>query len=92
MLSERAIAICIPFQKGRRLETRGSSMPSGKKSKKLPRAFRTQNPRAVEPLGIIAGEQVSDASLGRSSIPADDSATMREGRLGTSVTAASPER
>ena len=67
-------------------------MPSGIKSKKLPRAFRTQNACAVEPLGRVAEEQVSDARLGWRSIPAAVSATRRELWLGMSVAAARPER
>src|SRR5438105_4967010 len=69
MLHERAIAICIPLQKPRRLHTRGSKMPSGKKSMTLPLALCTQNARAVEPLDRIAEEQVSDARMGWRSIP-----------------------
>ena len=92
MLHESAIAIWIPLQKRRRLQTSGRRMPSGMKSKRFPRAFRAQNPRAVEPLGPTAEEQVNDARLGRSSIFTMLSTTEREGRLGSSVTAASPER
>ena len=92
MLHERATAIWIPLQKRRRLQTSGSRMPSGMKSKTLPRAFRTQNARAVEPLGRLAVEQVSDAGLGSSSTLTMVSTTEREGRLGLSETAARPER
>lgn len=92
MLNERAIAICIPLKKRRCLETRGRKMPSGKKSITLPRAFCTQNARALDPLGRNAEEQVSDARLGRSSIRPLPSAIKRELRLGVSVAAATPER
>src|ERR1700730_13047044 len=82
MPHETAIAICIPLQKRRRVQTRGSKMPSGIKSKKLPRAFRTQNACAVEPLGRVAEEQVSDARLGWRSISTAVSATRRELMVG----------
>src|SRR5438046_10681120 len=91
MLHERAIAICIPLQKRRRLQTRGIKMPSGIKSITLPLALCTQNARAVEPLGRIAEEQVSDARLGRRSIPTAASAAKRELWLGRSVATARPE-
>ena len=82
MLNEKAIAICTPLQKRRRLQTSGIKMPSGKKSITLPRAFRTQNARALEPLGRVAEKQVSDARLGRSSIPTAALATDRDVRAG----------
>jgi hypothetical protein len=78
MLIEKAIAICIPRQKRRCLQTRGSKIPSGKKSKTLPARFSTQNARAFGALGKIAEEQVSDARLGWSSIPAVAWARKRE--------------
>src|SRR3982751_1019999 len=53
MVNERAIAICIPRQKRRPLQTRGIRMPSGKNNMTLPLAFRTQNARAVEPFGSL---------------------------------------
>ena len=92
MLHETAMAICIPLQKRRRLQTKGIKMPSGKKSITLPLALCTQNARAVEPLGRVAEEQVSDARLGWRSIPGAASATIRELWLGMSVAAARPER
>jgi hypothetical protein len=91
MLIERAIAICIPRQKRRRLQTRGIKMPSGKKSMIFPRAFRTQNARSLEPVGRNAEEQVSDVRFGRSSIPAIAWAGKRFW-FGLSVTAARPDR
>ena len=92
MLQERAIAISIPLQKRSRGQTSGSRMPSGKKSMRLPRALWTQNAWAVDPAGRFAAEQVSDATLGRTSIPPVPAASRRELRFGESVTAASAER
>ena len=92
MLNERAIAICIPLRKRRRLPTRGIKMPSGKKSITLPLALCTQNARALEPLGRFAEEQISEARLGRSSSRPLPWAIKRELRLGVSVAAATPER
>lgn len=69
MLTERAIAIRSTCQKRRRLQTRGSKRPSGKKSATLPTTFCLQNDRAFEPLGKLAEKQVSVPRLGWSSIP-----------------------
>src|SRR5258706_14085808 len=78
MVDERAIAICIPVQKRRRLHTRGSRMPSGKKSKIFPLALYLQKNRASEPLASIAEGQVSDARLVWTSILPAASAAKRE--------------
>ena len=66
MPTERPSAIRMPFQKRRRLDTRGSRMPSGTKSRTLPFALYWQKNRAFERLGRVAEEQVSDAVLGLS--------------------------
>ena len=91
MLIERAVAIPSPLQKCRRLQTRGSKMPSGKKRKTLPFALYRQKNRSFEPFAMIAEEHVSDARLGCTSIPTAVSAFTREGWLGLSVADARPQ-
>jgi len=92
MLIESAAAISITLQKRRRVHTSGIKIPRGKKRIRLPFAFSTQNDCAGEPLGRLAEEQVSDARLGRRSIPIAALAADRELWLGMSVATARHER
>ena len=92
MVHESATAISTPLQKRRRPQTTGSRTPSGKKSIALPRALCWQNPCALEPVGIVAEEQVNEARSGWSSIPPVPAARRLALRFGVSVAAATPER
>jgi len=88
MLTDTAIAISIAFQNRRRGQARGSKKPRGMNSNTFPFALYMQKKRALEPVGRLGEEQVSDARLGRSSTPV----VAIEPWLGVSVAAARPER